>query len=86
MINKFYTVYDSKVQAYMSPFMAQNAGHATRMFADAVADEKSVLNKHPEDYTLFEIGSWDDQTAKFESLATPKSLGLALEFVQPKEA
>lgn len=75
-----YTIYDSKVKAYMQPFMAQTNGQALRMFADTVQDDKTVINKHPEDYTLFALGSYDDQTGKYENLETPQSLGVAIEY------
>lgn len=75
-----YSIFDSKVKAYMQPFMAQTNGQALRMFEDTVRDEKTVLNKHPEDYTLFGIATYDDLTGKYENLATPDSLGVAIEY------
>lgn len=75
-----YTIYDSKVKAYMAPFMAQTNGAALRMFEDTVRDEKTVLNKHPEDYSLFAIATFDDSTGKYENLETPNSLGVAIEY------
>lgn len=80
MKTKVFTIYDSKVESYMSPFMAPTAGHALRMFADTVNDDKTTLNKHPEDFTLFEIGEYDDSTAKYTNLEALKSLGTAIEY------
>lgn len=80
---KFFSVYDSKVSAFMNPFLARTSAEAIRSFADAVGNPQQGFCKHPEDYTLFEIGSWDDQTAAMEMLPTPHSLGLAVQFVQP---
>lgn len=75
-----YSVYDSKVKAYMQPFMAQTNGQALRMFEDTVRDEKTVLHMHPEDYTLFALAIYDDQTGTYENLQTPTSLGVAIEY------
>lgn len=75
-----YSVYDSKVKAYMQPFMAQTNGQALRMFEDTVRDEKTVLHMHPEDYTLFALATYDDQTGTYENLQTPTSLGVAIEY------
>lgn len=33
---------------------------ATRYFADAIHDDKSMLNKHPDDYELIKIADIDD--------------------------
>lgn len=59
-----FSIYDKAIEAYMRPFMAQAEGQATRMFQDIVCDEQSDLFKHPEDYSLFKIGSFDDNNGE----------------------
>lgn len=85
MILKIFTVYDSKAEAFLQPFLFSSTGQALRAFADSVADSNHQFARHPEDFTLFELGTYDDNGAKFDLLDTPKSLGLALEYVS-KEA
>lgn len=80
MIFKIFSVYDSKVEVYSSPFFVPTKAAAIRSFNDIVNDSTSVYYAHPEDYTLFEIGSWNDATAEVDSLKTPVSLGVALEY------
>lgn len=80
MILKMYTVYDSGVEAYMQPFYVRGNGDAIRRFSDTVNNKDHDFNKHPDHYTLFEIGSFDDNTCKFDLLVTPKSLGVAIDF------
>lgn len=77
---KVYTVYDSKVEAYMSPFVMRSKGEAVRAFSDTVNEENSQFNKHPEDFTLFEIGEWNEKSGVLEMYAAKASLGLASEF------
>lgn len=80
---KYYSVYDSKVGSYMQPFAMRSRGEAVRGWIDAVNDEKTQFNKHPEDFTLMELGEWDDQTGMFQNCASgPVSVGVALEFVK----
>ena len=81
MILQVFTIYDSKVEVYMKPFYALTKREAIRMFADGIKDtkESSMIAKHPEDYTLFHIGDFDDSTAQFSSLVTPHSLGVGTE-------
>jgi len=80
---KMFSVFDSKVGAFMNPFFVRSTAEAIRVFSDAVSNPQQGFCKHPEDYTLFEIGSWDDQTAAIDHLDTPHSLGLAVQFVKP---
>lgn len=84
MILKVYTVYDSKAEAYLQPFFSQSKGVAIRSFQEAVRDEKSNISKYPEDFTLFELGEYDDANSKFNLHDTPQSLGVAVEFLTPK--
>ncbi len=76
-----FTIFDSKVGAYSQPFFSPTKGSALRMFIDNSNSSSSNINKHPEDYTLFQMGDFDDATASYEPLATPLSLGVAIEFI-----
>lgn len=80
---KVFTVFDSKVQAFNTPFFQRSTGEALRAWSDAVNNSDQGIMKHPEDYTLFELGEYCDDNAKFEMYETPRSLGLAVEFVKP---
>jgi len=59
-----YTIRDSKVEAYMNPFTVPTKGAALRMVTDIVNDRGHTFNKHPEDYILFELGEFDDNTGE----------------------
>lgn len=65
MVSKLFAVFDAKVGAYLPPFCAAAPGQAARMFGDAVRDGQSAFSKHPEDYTLFMLGTFDDGTGDF---------------------
>lgn len=75
-----FAVFDAKAEAYMRPFFAEAIGMAVRSFADAVADESSPMGKHPEDYTLFKVGSFDQLSGLFEQDQVPVPMGTALSF------
>lgn len=77
-----FAIYDSAGSFYKDPFMINNKGIALREFADACNNKETFLSKHPGDYTLFELGTFDQDTGKFDILPTPVSLGKALEFVK----
>lgn len=63
MILKVFAVRDTKAQAFLQPFYSPSVGSALRAFTDAVNDPQCPFNKHPEDYLLYEIGSYDDSNA-----------------------
>lgn len=69
---KLFCVYDSKVEGYLPPFTAMNRAVATRIFETAVMQEGHDFNQHAEDYSLFEIGEYEPDTAELKAL-TPVS-------------
>lgn len=74
MILKIFAVYDIQVGSYLRPFFAQTKGQVIRELADVVNDpEKKVqFAKHPSDYALFELATFDDETAKVEPYLAPE--------------
>ncbi len=61
-----YVIYDSKAQIYNKPFCMQNDQVATRACIDLVNDPTTDCAKHPTDYALYWIGSYDDENAFIE--------------------
>lgn len=79
MKHKFYSIYDSKVEAFMPPFLMRNKGEAIRAFGQTVNDPKSNLCQWPADFTLFEIGEFDEYTGQINGYDIKLALGTALE-------
>lgn len=77
---EIFSVYDSAAQAFMQPFFAVSKGSALRSLTDAVNDEKHEFSKHAGDYTLFLLGSFDDNSGEF-SCAPPERVVTCLELV-----
>lgn len=76
-----FTVWDSKVEAFMTPFFMRSKGEAIRAFSATVNDSNHAFSKHPADYALFYLGTFSDDTSAFTTVLPPVSLGLAIEFV-----
>jgi len=76
-----YSVFDSKVGAYLLPFFSKNRAVALRSFTAACTDEGSDFHRFAGDYTLFEIGEWEPEKGIYTPLDTKISLGLASEFL-----
>lgn len=76
-------VRDSAVGSFLRPFYVSSVGEAVRGFGDEVVrGGDSMMTKHPEDYELFELGSWDDESASFTCDAPPRSISRAKDFVK----
>lgn len=84
MIHFKFSIYDAKASAYLPPFILPRQEMATRVFADCCNSDDHQFAKHPADYTLFCLGTWDDETAIFTPEANgPQTLGNGVEFVNP---
>lgn len=79
-----YSIFDSKAEAHMQPFFADTHGLALRTFEKHINNPETIFNAHPADFTLFYIGTFDEQTGKLNPNSTPFSLGVAIEFATPK--
>lgn len=76
MIVKIFAVLDSKAAMFGNPFFDQQEGSAIRNFSDAVNDssnQHNMWNKHPEDFSLFNIGEFDNCSGELIP-CLPKSL------------
>lgn len=76
-----FSILDGKSGIYNQPFPAVSRGVALRMFTDLVNDPKSPIGRHPEDYTICELGSFEDSTGVLVSHASPIPLGNASAFM-----
>lgn len=82
MLLKVFTVYDSKAEAYLQPFYGKSRGEALRSFIEAANDKQSNIGKYPEDFTLFDLGEFDDSNCTFNLLSVSVPLGRAIEFIK----
>lgn len=77
-----FTVYDSKAEAYGQPTYAQAVGAAVRAFSSAANQEGHDFQKFAGDFTLFHVGSFDQETGRFTLNDAPVNLGTALQFLE----
>ena len=74
MTLKMYSIRDAKSEIFNKPWFAITHGEAERNFTAAVNDEKTSLHNHPEDFDLFYVGMYDDNTGKLTALQTPEHI------------
>lgn len=79
---RIFCVRDRQTDQYGTPMFLLSAGQAIRTFTDEInrKENGNALNAHPEDYDLYEVGTWNTDEAKFET-HTPKQIAVGLSMV-----
>lgn len=69
-------VRDMRAGLFWNPMFTQTLGEAVRAFEDQVnrAEENNLLYKHPQDFELYHLGTFDTSTAQFEILERPQQI------------
>lgn len=57
-----FAIRDRALGAYMQPWVAQTPGLATRMFQDELGNKEGQMFRHPDDYDLYHIGEFNQDT------------------------
>ena len=70
---KIYSVFDVQAEAFGQPFFMQTDGIALRSFNEAAQNPQTEISKYPDDYVLYNIGTYDDDTGIITP-QTPKRL------------
>lgn len=80
-------VFDQCVSAYSKPFFVQTDRAAVRSFVDEVRRQSpdNLLSVHPEDYALYKLGTYEEDTGRFSCLDVPELLARAASFAIDKE-
>lgn len=79
-------MYDSKLEGFMRPFFLQTIAVARRAIIDLAKDPQHETAQHPEDYCLYQLGTFEDHTAEIEQMHPPKRLGLVSEIITNYDA
>jgi hypothetical protein len=68
MKTKMYVIFDSKAKVYNKPFFMLNDALARRAITDLANDLTTDVGRHPEDFILFTVGEYDDETATLDPI------------------
>lgn len=80
MIHRIFSIYDTKAKAYLPPFILPEEAMAVRTFGDCVNRDDHQFHAHPEDYSLFCLGIFDDKIGEIVHNA-PEIVATGLELV-----
>lgn len=77
---KLYTIYDEKAESYGNPFSALNDKVAIRIFEDASNDPSTQIHHHKEDFILYGLANYNEDTAEITVLDKKQYLIKAIAF------
>lgn len=78
-ISRIISVRDGKAGIYMKPSISLHLGSVMRDWETVVNAHDSIFGKFPEDFTLFELGTFDDETGHIVCHSPPTQLSTARE-------
>ncbi|WNK12758.1 MAG: nonstructural protein [Microvirus sp.] len=72
-----FAVRDRATDSFGTPFFVASKGQALRSFSDEVNRkvDDNMLNKHSEDYDLYELGTFNSETGLFDA-GVPKMISI----------
>ena len=76
---KVFAIHDAKAEAYMQPFFMANKGTAIRAITELLSKSDHQFSKYPEDFTLFELGEYDDSNGQMLPHSTPLPIAKVIE-------
>jgi len=63
---KLFSIRDFKSNHFVSPFPAENTDVALRLFTNEVQHSGGLVTKYPQDFGLYQIGSFNPDTGDVE--------------------
>jgi len=82
MKHKVYSIRDAKAEVFNCPFYKKTHGEAERDFKTLCNDPKSTVFNFPEDFDLYYVGEYDDDSGKLAPLDTPQHVVKAVQLRQ----
>lgn len=74
MIYGVYSIFDSATGLFLEPSIGVSDGAAVRAFMQALANSGSIMNFKPDDFSLYQVGTFDVETGKLEPFVPPSRL------------
>lgn len=82
---KVYSVYDKKTRLYHPPSYCHNQEHAMRMFFQVMKGAGDTMSLYPEDFQIWELGTFDDSTGYIEVTKNPLLICEVMDLVRTFE-
>lgn len=80
-----FAVRDRAIDAFNQPIFVRAQGEALRSFIDEVNNPQSPMNAHPEDYDLYLLGAYDEDTGELVP-EKPKQIMIGKDALRPMDS
>ncbi|AXH76112.1 MAG: nonstructural protein [Microviridae sp.] len=81
MTLKIVAIFDQATESFGRPIFVPHVGQSIRSFMDELRKPDSELSLHPGDYSLFELGDFDERFGTFNGHTAPRRLASGSDFV-----
>lgn len=82
MKKKMYAIRDTKAEIYKQPTYFLTHGEAERAFKELANDREGIIGKNPEDFDLYYMGEFDDETGNIIPQEAPQHIQKAIHLKQ----
>lgn len=72
MILQMFSIRDLKAGVFGAPFVSANPSVAKRLVGDMLAEGRTIQARHPEDFDLVALGTYNDVTGQIQVLEIPE--------------
>lgn len=84
-MKQVFSLFDKTSLSYNLPMFYTSQGEAMRGFLDIIEDTRTIVHRHPEDFSLYLIGSFDENSGLVDSLQEPKQVCTAIDLIRVKK-
>lgn len=77
-----FSIRDLKAEAFGPVFMQNTVGLASRMFGEMANSRDHSVGRHPDDFKLYQVGTFDDESGKLESLEPVRYVSTGSDYVE----
>lgn len=74
MIYGVYSIFDSAAGVFTAPTIDISDASAVRSFQQALANSGSIMNFKPDDFSLYQVGTFDVESGYVDALVPPSRL------------
>lgn len=71
MISNAYSIFDIKARTWSVPFYQPTDSAAQRVMQEVVDDRNTSISRHPADFRLYRVGTFDTDTALLSAFDPP---------------
>ena len=80
------SIFDAKAEAFGTPIFVKANGLAIREFQKLVNGQDPNFSSFPEDFTLYQIGEFDEKSSEIRSFIPPRRLCNGVDVFAPVDS